>query len=277
MNILSKLLLVALIVAAGIAQAETAFTYQGRLGNAGQAADGLHDFRFRLFDDAAAGGQVGVDQSLSSVDVDAGIFTVQLDFGDGPFNAAPRWLEIAVRETGAGTYTTLTPRQRIGAAPFAIETLFVAPGAVDTAGLQDGAVTRPKIADDAIGTFQIENNTVTSSDIRDGTITHSDVANGGGLLHRKAELQRIQGTASTVAPDSSLLVTASCADENDIPIAYECEAVSTIHLLVMREATTENWDNSGAAASAICAFQNTHSSIAADARASIICMSVPGS
>ncbi|MCB1560863.1 MAG: hypothetical protein KDI75_07190, partial [Xanthomonadales bacterium] len=112
MNILTKLLLVALITACGIAHAETAFTYQGRLGNAGQPADGLHDFRFRLFDDAAAGGQVGVDQSLSSVDVDAGIFTVQLDFGDGPFNAAPRWLEIAVRETGAGAYTTLTPRQR---------------------------------------------------------------------------------------------------------------------------------------------------------------------
>jgi len=37
----------------------TALTYQGRLTDAGAPADGLHDFRFRLFDAAEGGFQVG--------------------------------------------------------------------------------------------------------------------------------------------------------------------------------------------------------------------------
>ncbi len=38
-----------LCVTCSIAQAETVFTYQGKLGSAGQPANGAHDFRFRLY------------------------------------------------------------------------------------------------------------------------------------------------------------------------------------------------------------------------------------
>ncbi|MEZ5465397.1 MAG: hypothetical protein R3F22_09310 [Lysobacteraceae bacterium] len=276
MNILTKLLLIALIAAAGIAHAETAFTYQGRLGNAGQPADGLHDFRFRLFDDAAAGGQVGVDQSLSSVDVDAGIFTVQLDFGDGPFNAAPRWLEIAVRETGAGAYTTLTPRQRVGAAPFAIETLFVAPGAVDTAALQDDAVTRPKIADDAIGTFQIENNTVTSADIRDGTIITADIA--PGIYRTKADLYEVTGPGISIGA-SPLNETVACSDPNDLPVSGGCRA-GTASSLVATSVIDSNWTSTTDPASVTCSGVNLTPTNPGSNRVSlqayIICVNVSG-
>ena len=288
------------------AHAETRFTYQGRLGSAGQPADGAHDFAFRLFDAETSGGQVGTEQAVSSLDVDQGVFSVQLDFGDAPFNAAPRWLEIRVRASGGGAYTTLSPRQRIGAAPFAIETLFVAPGAVDTIALQDNAVTsqkiadgniftddlanfavgtaklsnqaatRLKIADDAIGTAQIENNTVSSTDIRDGTITAVDIANGGGLLHRKAELQRLESATGIIAGNSSVSAFSACADANDIPIAYACEVTSTIHLVVLRETAVENWESDAAPASATCSFQNTHSTLAANVRAVILCLQVPG-
>ena len=126
---------VSVLFAAGPAAAETTFTYQGRLASAGQAANGLHDFVFRLFDDEISGSQSGTDVAVAGVDVTGGVFTVKLDFGDAPFNSSPRWLEIDVREAGTGMYTTLSPRQRIGASPFAIETLFVAPGSVDTSAL----------------------------------------------------------------------------------------------------------------------------------------------
>jgi len=298
-----------LVLAAALsctAHAETVFTYQGKLGSAGQPASGAHDFRFRLFDAETGGTQARSQLTVSPVAVSSGVFTVQLDFGDVPFSSSPLWLEIDVREADAGAYTTLAPRERVGAAPFAIETLFVAPGAVDTAALQDNsvttnkiangnvftddlanfavgtgklsnqAVTRLKIADDAIGTFQIENNTVTSSDIRDGTIAGVDIANGGGLLHRKSELQRIASTGTEILPNSSGLSTAMCADANDIPIAYDCEIITNVHLTVMRETITANWDSDTTAASATCAFQNTHPTLGVLVRAVITCLSVPG-
>jgi len=58
------------------------------------------------------------------VTVTAGLFTVPLDFGACPtcFNSAARFLEIAVKPTSGGTFTTLGPRQRqpITANPYAI-------------------------------------------------------------------------------------------------------------------------------------------------------------
>jgi hypothetical protein len=45
---------------------------------------------------------------------------VQLDFGASPFLGEARWLEVAVRPTGIGTYSTLTPRQPLTPAPYAI-------------------------------------------------------------------------------------------------------------------------------------------------------------
>src|SRR5436190_2069824 len=48
-------------------------------------------------------------------------FSVDLNFGAGVFNGDERWLEIAVRfPAGAGSFTTLTPRQRLNAAPYAL-------------------------------------------------------------------------------------------------------------------------------------------------------------
>ncbi|HPF74690.1 MAG: hypothetical protein R3F12_00200 [Lysobacteraceae bacterium] len=301
MNVIPRLLLIVLITACGIAHAETQFTYQGRLGNAGQPADGLHDFQFRLFDDEIAGGQVGVDQSLSSVDVDAGIFTVQLDFGDGPFNAAPRWLEIAVRETGAGAYTTLTPRQRIGAAPFAIETLFVAPGAVDNIALQDNAVTtqkiadgnifhddlanfavgtaklsnqavtRLKIADNAIGTSQIEDDVVTSADIRDGTITPEDI--DGGLYARKTQV--LYYTSQAAVSAGKVVATVSCADNNDIPVIAVCNPLLTLSALRLVSERISDFGSDAGPATLQCRMVNDNPSVPEAFEATIGCVAVP--
>ena len=99
---------------------ETGFTYQGYLENGSNPADGFHDFEFKLFDAGAAGSQVGSTLSLSPVTVADGLFTVELDFGQSAFGGGARWLEIAVRPSGGGAYTTLSPRQEVTPAPSAL-------------------------------------------------------------------------------------------------------------------------------------------------------------
>jgi hypothetical protein len=97
----------------------SAFTYQGRLADAGVPASGAFDFRFTLWDDAAAGNAVGAPLSLPAVAVAQGLFTAALDFGPAAFSGQARWLEIEVRPAGGGAYTTLPPRQELTPAPHA--------------------------------------------------------------------------------------------------------------------------------------------------------------
>ncbi|MGE0479469.1 MAG: hypothetical protein AB7Q17_03250 [Phycisphaerae bacterium] len=127
-NLFTELLLGAValgaLVAPGAAQ-NTAVSYQGQLTNGGQAASGLHDFRFLLFDAAGGGMQVGTTQCSDNVVVQGGLFTTTIDFGAQFSTSAPRYLEIQVRaDTGldcgnASGFSPLTPRQRITAAPVA--------------------------------------------------------------------------------------------------------------------------------------------------------------
>ena len=49
-----------------------------------------------------------------------GLFTVSLNFGPGIFSGANYWLQIAVRTNGAGSFTTLSPRQPLLPVPYAI-------------------------------------------------------------------------------------------------------------------------------------------------------------
>jgi hypothetical protein len=116
------LFLLAASTSAGFAQT-TAFNYQGRLTDTGTPANGTYDLQFALFDSLAGGAQVGSTQTVSSVSVNAGIFSVTLDFGASAFSGANRWLDIHARLTGTATFTTLAPRQPITATPYAVRSL----------------------------------------------------------------------------------------------------------------------------------------------------------
>jgi hypothetical protein len=120
--ILTAIISLLLLVSTAAGQT-TAFTYQGKLTDSGNLANGNYDLQFKLFDALSAGTQLGTTQSLSPVAVTNGIFTVTLDFGACPtcFNGAARFLEIAVRPTGGGSFTTLSPRQPITSAPYALK------------------------------------------------------------------------------------------------------------------------------------------------------------
>lgn len=102
----------------------SAFTYQGRLTDAGELADGPYDLRFILFDAAAGGAQVGDILVREDVAITDGFFSTQLDFGAGAFNGDARWLEVAIR-TGASTgdFTVLNPRQPLSAVPYALHAM----------------------------------------------------------------------------------------------------------------------------------------------------------
>lgn len=109
---------------AASAPLSTGFTYQGQLMQSGSPVNGTCDFRFSLWDAASLGTQIGSTQTILGVTVSNGLFTVQLDFGASAFSGDARWLEIAARyPAGSGSYTTLTPRQPLTAAPYALYAL----------------------------------------------------------------------------------------------------------------------------------------------------------
>jgi hypothetical protein len=127
--------LAALACLAGLALSEspshatpptTAFTYQGRLTSSGAAVTGTSDIQFSLYDAATGGTQLGSTVTVLSVTVTDGLFTVPLDFGISPIlpeasTSPDRWLEIAARTpAGTGSYTTLTPRQKLTPTPLAL-------------------------------------------------------------------------------------------------------------------------------------------------------------
>lgn len=97
------------------------FTYQGRLTVSGAPASGPYDLTFKLYDAAAAGVQIGVTLTHNDIVIGNGLFSVKLDFGVSAFGGGARWLEIAVRPGASlGAYTTLTPRQELTPAPYAL-------------------------------------------------------------------------------------------------------------------------------------------------------------
>ena len=98
----------------------TAFTYQGVLKDTNSAASGSYDFMFTLFNTNTTGVASGGPVTNSATAVSLGLFTTAIDFGPGVFPGGSKWLEIAVRTNGGGSFTTLAPRQQISPAPYAI-------------------------------------------------------------------------------------------------------------------------------------------------------------
>ena len=115
--LLSLALVLAVPGAALAALQGSVFTYQGKLEQGGVAVEGTRNFRFRLFDAATGGVQIGSDLVLPAQTVTAGIFSVPLDFGLLAFNGEARFLEIVVDDN------TLSPRQLVTSAPYALYAL----------------------------------------------------------------------------------------------------------------------------------------------------------
>jgi hypothetical protein len=126
----------------------TAFTYQGQLTFGTTAVNGSYDMTFALFNGASGAGQLGSTLTKSAVGVSNGVFTVTLDFG-GNFPGADRWLEISVRTAGGGSFSTLSPRQKLTPEPYAV-----------TAGNLTGTVPAGQLSG-TVGNGQLANSAVT--------------------------------------------------------------------------------------------------------------------
>jgi len=97
----------------------TAFTYQGLLNSSGNPVNGTYDLTFTLFGTSAGGTAIAGPVTNSAVAVSNGLFSLTMDFGN-QFTGSDRWLEIGVRPTGGGAFTTLSPRQQLTPTPYAI-------------------------------------------------------------------------------------------------------------------------------------------------------------
>jgi len=97
------------------------FSYQGRLLDRDQPANGAYDLQFALISAPVEGGYLGPSLTVAPVLISNGLFAVTLDFGSSVFDGSARWLEIGVRTNGsAAAYTILSPRQPITATPYAL-------------------------------------------------------------------------------------------------------------------------------------------------------------
>lgn len=105
-NICKSLALLLALVASVNAQNSTAVTYQGRLDENGQPKSGTVDLRFDAFsevDNTNGNGPINsLPVILDGVLLQAGTFTVQVDFGSDVFTGGEVFVEIGVREDAVG-------------------------------------------------------------------------------------------------------------------------------------------------------------------------------
>jgi hypothetical protein len=163
----------------------TAFSYQGRLTDAGTPANGVYDLRFILYDADIGGSQVGPVVTKEDLTVAGGLFTVSLDFG-AAFDGNKRFLEIAVRPgASTGSFMPLAARQELTPTPNAIASQ-TAPWSGLTgvpAGFADG------VDDNSGGTVT---SVGTGYGLTGGPITSS----GGIAVDNTVIQQRVTGTCS---------------------------------------------------------------------------------
>ena len=116
--------LLAVLFSATLTPAQTpAFTYQGSLKSDSSPANGMFDFQFAVYT-APTGGLLQSTNTINNVPVTNGIFTVSLDATTATFDGDAKYLEIRVKPAGGGgAYETLTPRQLITSAPYAVKSL----------------------------------------------------------------------------------------------------------------------------------------------------------
>lgn len=162
-NVIRALTCGLLAASAGLTQAQPlteTFTYQGRLSDSAELADGFYDFQFRLFKDAGATSIVGSPITRTNVEVVDGLFTVTVNFGGSGllFDGDRRWLQVSVRPAGTGSYTALSPAQEITAAPHATYSAYA--GIAEVAEMSMGDLTdayaNGSILDATAGPVRIE-------------------------------------------------------------------------------------------------------------------------
>jgi hypothetical protein len=178
----------------------TAVTYQGRLNDGVNPANGVYDLRFTIYDSTNLPGVVVAGPLTdSAVGVSNGLFTVTLDFGLGVFTGADRWLEIGVRSNALGAFLTLSPRQQFTSTPYAVRTANFS-GAVADNQLSANVA---RLNANQVFTGQVQLGNVSNS------FTGSFTGDGSGLTNISGTFrwQVIAGTTQQAQPNTGYLAT----------------------------------------------------------------------
>ncbi len=166
----------------------TAFTYQGRLIDGTNKANGSYDLSFTLYDDPISGDSLGTVTNYATA-VSNGLFFATVDFGPGVFTGASNWLDIAVATNGGSVFTELTPRQQVFPVPYAIraESAAVADTALTAASA--GAVSATNITG-TIADAQLSTNVA----LLDGSPAFAGTVSANGFAGNGAGLTNVPGT-----------------------------------------------------------------------------------
>lgn len=200
-----------------------AINYQGRLTDpaSGQVKpDGSYNMVFRIYDSETGGGPLWTGTYAAAngnpVTVGSGIFTVLLGSGTGnslsaaTFGGSNRWIEVQVGNE------TLTPRQRIGSVPYALQSQ-EASNAANLGGLapsafvgqgQADSITSSMLMTAAVSSNALADNSVTTGKIFEGTIVNADISSSAAISPAKLSIYG-DGSAGSLNVAVSITLTGS--------------------------------------------------------------------
>jgi len=191
--------------AVAAAQVPNTTGYQGRLLRSdGTAATGTASLTFAIFDAASGGSQLWTEtQTLGLSDGYYATFLGLVTPFDGAFDGGARWLEVR-----AGS-ETLTPRQQIGAAPYALRARSVAGGTADVSSLKVGGATVVDGSGRLAGTARYSGGSGIAVDAASQTVSLQPCAIGQVLVHDGSAWQcatQNPGTVVSVSASGPLVV-----------------------------------------------------------------------
>ncbi len=165
------------------------FNYQGELLDAGTAVSGNFDFAFGLYDALIGGTQIGSNVIKGNRPVANGIFSIEdIDFGNAAYTGDALWLSVTVRETGnPGSETTLSPRQKIHAVPYAVQAEFGA-----TPWTENGSTVSYNGSAELTGTAQVS--TSSNGGLSVGNTAGSHMTIDGDDIQRRINGSNDPGT-----------------------------------------------------------------------------------
>ncbi len=206
----------------------TAFTYQGRLNDGGQPAQGIYDLRLAIYDAASGGSPLAGPITNAAVAVSNGLFTTTMDFGDGVFTGDARWLEIAVRTNAGGAFAPLAPRQQLAPVPHAIYAPSAGVATLATS-LPAGTVTSAMIAEGA----------VTDSKVAPLSVKLSSLDDGGGLAYAGFVDKARSFQSAEALPFEALVPAATNGGAASLSFRLDGEPVGVVQGFVGQEGISQ--------------------------------------